>query len=98
MIGDAKHPELRRACPEKGTHFRFDLLHRPVDHAGQRIVDPSDATQPRADDRAYSTRRPTVPASAQAAIAGGAPNRERASFVPPLESDWHTPAFQRRGQ
>jgi cell division protein FtsZ len=54
---------------------------------------------PRGDDHAYSTRRPAVPAAAQAAIAGQPASRaDRASFVPPLESDWDTPAFQRRGQ
>ncbi len=52
----------------------------------------------RGDDHAYASRRPAVPASAQAAIAAPAGGRERASFVPPLESDWDTPAFQRRGQ
>jgi len=53
----------------------------------------------RSEELAYSTRRPQVPASAQAAIAPSNPTgRERASFVPPLDSDWDTPAFQRRGQ
>jgi cell division protein FtsZ len=43
-----------------------------------------------------ATRRGVAPAPAQAA---GAPAvRDRASFVPPLDADWDTPAFQRRGQ
>jgi cell division protein FtsZ len=53
----------------------------------------------RHEEVAFSTprRAPAHPAQAQA---GGAPPgpRERASFVPPLDSDWDTPAFQRRNQ
>jgi cell division protein FtsZ len=62
---------------------------KPASQSGQRLG--------RGEEHAYSTRRPAVPASAQAAIAGQAGGRERSSFVPPLESDWDTPAFQRRG-
>jgi cell division protein FtsZ len=40
--------------------------------------------------------RRTAPQMAPAQAAG-AP-RERATFVPPLDSEWDTPAFQRRGQ
>jgi cell division protein FtsZ len=52
------------------------------------------------EELAYSARRPSVPASVQSAIAppAGPGPRERASFVPPLDSDWDTPAFQRRNQ
>jgi len=53
----------------------------------------------RGEDLAYSARRPSVPSSVQAAISPPGPGpRERASFVPPLDADWDTPAFQRRGQ
>ncbi len=53
----------------------------------------------RSEELAYSARRPAVPAAAQAAIASpGGAGRERSSFVPPLDADWDTPAFQRRGQ
>jgi cell division protein FtsZ len=50
----------------------------------------------RHEEVAYSTSRRPAP---QAQSAGGGPGpRERATFVPPLDSDWDTPAFQRRGQ
>jgi len=53
----------------------------------------------RSEELAYSSRRPSVPSSVQAAISPPGPGpRERASFVPPLDADWDTPAFQRRGQ
>jgi cell division protein FtsZ len=54
----------------------------------------------RTEELAYSSRRPSVPASVQSAISAptGPTPRERASFVPPLDADWDTPAFQRRGQ
>jgi cell division protein FtsZ len=54
----------------------------------------------RSEEVAYAaSRRPSVPASVQAAAPPGAPGtRERSSFVPPLDADWDTPAFQRRGQ
>jgi cell division protein FtsZ len=50
---------------------------------------------------APSRRAPqTVPAAAPPISVGGngGPTRERATFVPPLDADWDTPAFQRRGQ
>jgi cell division protein FtsZ len=48
---------------------------------------------------AYPSRR-TAPAATHLAATSGAPSatRERASFVPPLDADWDTPAYQRRGQ
>jgi cell division protein FtsZ len=54
-----------------------------------------------AEEQAYPSRRAPQP---QQQAAGGMPpsaappTRERSSFVPPLDSDWDTPAFQRRGQ
>jgi cell division protein FtsZ len=35
--------------------------------------------------------------SGSGTLASAASTRDRASFVPPLDSDWDTPAFQRRG-
>lgn len=45
-----------------------------------------------------TTRRPEPkrPSAAPASAAVG--GRERATFVPPLDTEWDTPAFQRRGQ
>ncbi|EYF02382.1 cell division protein FtsZ [Chondromyces apiculatus] len=50
------------------------------------------------EDVAFPTsRRPAAPpVPSQAGAAGGA--RDRSSFVPPLDGDWDTPTFQRRGQ
>ncbi|MBK8253281.1 MAG: cell division protein FtsZ [Polyangiaceae bacterium] len=59
---------------------------------------PAPASRGQREEHAYAARRPSVPASAQAAIGGPATPRERSSFVPPLDADWDTPAFQRRGQ
>ncbi len=47
------------------------------------------------EEAPFPTRRP-APASAPPAQAAG--GRDRATFVPPLDSEWDTPAFQRRGQ
>ncbi|MDX6515229.1 MAG: cell division protein FtsZ [Gaiellaceae bacterium] len=51
----------------------------------------------RSEESSFPSRRPAVPAQAAAGGANGA-GRERASFVPPLDSEWDTPAFQRRSQ
>jgi cell division protein FtsZ len=48
------------------------------------------------EEPAFPSRRAAVPASA--APVQSAAGRERATFVPPLDSEWDTPAFQRRGQ
>jgi cell division protein FtsZ len=65
----------------------------------EKLAPATAARSARSEELAYSTRRPAVPASAQAAIAAPAgAGRERSSFVPPLDADWDTPAFQRRGQ
>jgi len=45
-----------------------------------------------------ATRRGMGPPPAQSQSGGAAPSRDRSSFVPPLDADWDTPAFQRRGQ
>jgi cell division protein FtsZ len=55
----------------------------------------------RSEEVAFPTRRAPNSAAAGASAASGNPpgnGRERASFVPPLDSEWDTPAFQRRGQ
>jgi cell division protein FtsZ len=64
------------------------------------------APQPRRDSRpspeesAYPTRRPgqQQQAAQGATPPSNPPQRERSTFVPPLDSEWDTPAFQRRGQ
>ena len=57
---------------------------------------PPPSRQPMREDVSFPARRATQPsAPAQQSAAAG---RERATFVPPLDSEWDTPAFQRRGQ
>lgn len=50
------------------------------------------------EEAPYPTRRTAAPQSAAPVAAGAASGRDRATFVPPLDSEWDTPAFQRRGQ
>jgi cell division protein FtsZ len=49
---------------------------------------------------AFSARRPgaAMHHAGSPSVAPPSAPRERQSFVPPLDSDWDTPAFQRRGQ
>jgi cell division protein FtsZ len=54
--------------------------------------------QPMRTDEAFPSRRAPAPASAAAGANSSGNGRERASFVPPLDSEWDTPAFQRRSQ
>jgi cell division protein FtsZ len=57
------------------------------------------------DGRGRPAMRPTIPSEEAPAVPSrraparelGASGRDRASFVPPLDADWDTPAFQRRG-
>ena len=57
---------------------------------------PPTQRQPLREEAAsFPTRRAAPPSAAPAQAAGG---RDRATFVPPLDSEWDTPAFQRRGQ
>ncbi len=51
----------------------------------------------RTDESSFPSRRPAAPAQAAAGANNGT-GRDRASFVPPLDSEWDTPAFQRRSQ
>jgi cell division protein FtsZ len=52
----------------------------------------------RSDEGSFPSRRAPAPASTAAGANSSAAGRERASFVPPLDSEWDTPAFQRRSQ
>ena len=66
-----------------------------------RARQPSAAAPPpiaagRSRGRRFPTRRAAPPQ--RRARAGAPAGRERATFVPPLDSEWDTPAFQRRGQ
>jgi len=57
--------------------------------------------QPSREEPVYTVRgggRAQQPQQAPPSLSSGAPSRERATFVPPLDADWDTPAFQRRGQ
>jgi cell division protein FtsZ len=58
-------------------------------------VSPPTQRQPMREEPAFPARRTAQPQSAPPAQAAG---RERTTFVPPLDSEWDTPAFQRRGQ
>ncbi|MFT3771152.1 MAG: cell division protein FtsZ [Minicystis sp.] len=59
---------------------------------------PPPSRQPAREEMSFPTRRAAAPQAAAAPAAGAASGRERATFVPPLDSEWDTPAFQRRGQ
>jgi cell division protein FtsZ len=63
---------------------------------------PTQRTPPREppprDEPAYTVRRTAPPQAAPASLSAGSTPRERSTFVPPLDADWDTPAFQRRGQ
>ena len=50
---------------------------------------------PPREEAPFPTRRAAPPSAPPAQAAGG---RDRATFVPPLDSEWDPPAFQRRGQ
>ncbi|HZF54336.1 MAG TPA: cell division protein FtsZ [Polyangiaceae bacterium] len=55
--------------------------------------------RPAVEEPAYPSRRaPQQQQAAGSTPPSGPPARERSTFVPPLDSDWDTPAFQRRGQ
>ncbi|APR75016.1 Cell division protein FtsZ [Minicystis rosea] len=60
---------------------------------------PPPSRQAPREDLGFPTRRAAAPQmTAAPAAAGASAGRERATFVPPLDSEWDTPAFQRRGQ
>ena len=61
----------------------------------QRPAAPPTQRAPLREEPAFTTRRPQAPPMTAQAPASG-PQRERATFVPPLDADWDTPAFQRR--
>jgi cell division protein FtsZ len=54
--------------------------------------------EPQREEPAYTVRRTPPPQAAPASLSSGSNPRERSTFVPPLDADWDTPAFQRRGQ
>lgn len=69
----------------------------PQPQAISRSAAPPPPPPPRQASReepAFPSRR--APMQPAAVPAGG--GRDRATFVPPLDSEWDTPAFQRRGQ
>ncbi|HEY4122486.1 MAG TPA: cell division protein FtsZ [Byssovorax sp.] len=75
-------------------------LTRPTAPPQQRLgnAPPTQRQPSRLDEMPLPTRRP---APGQASAASGPPSsaaRTRETFVPPLDSEWDTPAFQRRGQ
>jgi cell division protein FtsZ len=70
--------------------------------SGRISQNPQTLRQPQrpAEEQAYPSRRAPQPQQQAAGSTppSGPPTRERSTFVPPLDSDWDTPAFQRRGQ
>jgi cell division protein FtsZ len=58
---------------------------------------PSQRQPMRMEEAVVPSRRSAAPAQA-ASGANSSTSRERASFVPPLDSEWDTPAFQRHSQ
>ncbi len=87
------------SAPAQASRPQPLVSQMPVAAAPREKVAPATTQRSaRSEELAYSTRRPAVPPSAQAAIASPGGGRERSSFVPPLDADWDTPAFQRRGQ
>jgi hypothetical protein len=82
------HPSMRESFPTHAERERFERAPASAGGVGRA-----------------STQRPTlqseegapVPTRRAPARELGASGRDRASFVPPLDADWDTPAFQRRG-
>ncbi len=68
---------------------------RPAPSQASRQPSAAPPPQRGREDAGFPTRRAAPPSTAPAQAASG---RERATFVPPLDSEWDTPAFQRRGQ
>jgi cell division protein FtsZ len=66
-------------------------------HAGHSpsASPPPPSRQAQREEAPFPARRATPPPGAVPAQSAG---RDRATFVPPLDSEWDTPAFQRRGQ
>ncbi|HEY3233704.1 MAG TPA: cell division protein FtsZ, partial [Polyangiaceae bacterium] len=96
-VGDlpsASTPETRRLVERAALRESF---------APRSSAAPQSATlrsEASREAAAYSSRRPT-PASMGAVAREAAPPplvREKISFPPNLETDWDTPAYQRRGQ
>ena len=83
------HSHRRVAAPRAAPHVG------PL-RPGARLRDAAPAAPSRRGRVPEPPRRPAPQVAVGAAAAAGP--RERASFVPPLDSEWDTPAFQRRGQ
>ncbi|AKT42310.1 cell division protein FtsZ [Chondromyces crocatus] len=83
-----------------GTHALSPIAASAAPLSSRAAMNAPPLTQrpPTREDVGYPTSRRAAPsqAPAQAGAAGG--TRDRSSFVPPLDGDWDTPAFQRRGQ
>ncbi|MFO0759716.1 MAG: cell division protein FtsZ [Byssovorax sp.] len=62
-----------------------------------RPAAPLQTQRPPMQEPAFPSRRAPLPPPATKE-SGQANGRERNTFVPPLDSEWDTPAFQRRGQ
>jgi cell division protein FtsZ len=93
LTSSAPAPMSRREpAPAMPTQRPAMPTQRPVQTSAWGAEPPQ---RERDEEFAFPTRRGPAPHGATAAA--GAP-RERTTFVPPLDSDWDTPAFQRRNQ
>jgi cell division protein FtsZ len=84
-FGQPSHASLAQQAQAQALHAHGPAS-APAARQGMRPSIPAEELVP------AQTRR----APARELSTASAP-RDRASFVPPLDSDWDTPAFQRRG-
>jgi cell division protein FtsZ len=89
----------------QAVRSHFDMQPRQAERQPERFSSAPPASAPRSAPAArrepvyeepVATQR-RAPARELAAPYSAPAPRERTSFVPPLDSDWDTPAFQRRG-
>ncbi|HTJ85033.1 MAG TPA: cell division protein FtsZ [Polyangiaceae bacterium] len=102
---DAHAPASRPSFPSQPSHeerasrpaMRPSLSAQAAGIPTQRNYPPQSQDYPTEErELAAPTRRQPV-REAERGTRQGTEARERTSFVPPLDSDWDTPAFQRRG-
>jgi cell division protein FtsZ len=87
----AQHAHAIATAPPLGASMRS----QPPAAAPQR---PALRSDPR-EEAPYPTRRAGAANSpTQPSMGANSTSRERTAFVPPLDADWDTPAFQRRNQ
>ncbi len=92
-------PMSRPAYPAHTTAHHEDRTPRSTGMRPSLGAPPPQREYAEERESTAPTRRQPVREAERGAQAAGTPaaTRERTSFVPPLDSDWDTPAFQRRG-